>query len=381
MSAGESDPRLAAAALIQAQVMSASADQEVEEPSPGEKVARIQEPPILELAAPGGFEVLYQGPSPQPAVPAQAAGLPDSLYASLGMTKIGPCSWTTPENATVLPAEYAKEAAASAEEAAALAEKAAAQAESSVNAFDTVAITMTAEPEQVCPASQPEEAAEPAAAEPAAEPRAAAAQSPAVAEATAQILPSEAAPSPPLLPAKTAAPRDEKYSSEAAKIRAAAEASPPAPAAVREYSSAHLVGAIERVGMGRALDCTPTHALLRELMVEGFQLPDADELLELSKQLCGWLEQYRKVVLDENSAPTWFNLCEALRYSNKRSLLLLPLLLLPLLLLPLLPLQIVAPRTPTIAAQTRCSIRTAAASLPTTSSPTRTGKSARRPRR
>ena len=368
MSAGESDPRLAAAALIQAQVMNASADQEVEEPSPGEKVARIQEPPILELAAPGGFEVLYQGPSSQPAVPAQAAGLPDSLYASLGMTKIGPCSWTMPENATVLPAEYAKEAAASAEEAAALAEKAAAQAESSVNAFDTVAITMTAEPEQVRPASQPEEAAEPAAAEPAAEPRDASAQSPAVAEATAHILPCEAAPSPPaFLPAKTAAPRDEKHSSEGVEIRTAAEASPPAPAAVREYSSANLVGAIERVGMGRALDCTPTHALLRELMVERIQLPDADELLELSKQLCGWLEQYRKVVLDENSAPTWFNLCEALRYPNKRSLLLLPLLLLPLLLLPLLPLQILAPRTPTIAAQTRCSTRTAAASLPTTS--------------
>ena len=102
-------------------------------------------------------------------------------------------------------------------------------------------------------------------------------------------------------------------------LRAGADSLPKAPPPQkREYK---LISEIDRVGMGRALDSTPTSELLKELEAEGITPPDADELLELSKQLCGWLEQYRKIVLDENSAPTWFNLCAALRYSNKRSLL------------------------------------------------------------
>ena len=71
--------------------------------------------------------------------------------------------------------------------------------------------------------------------------------------------------------------------------------------------------ALERRGMGRALDSTPTRTLLEELKAANIPLPTVDELLELSKKLCGWLEWYRKAVLDENSTPTWYNLCTCSR--------------------------------------------------------------------
>ena len=62
---------------------------------------------VLELGPPGGFDVLYQGTVRAPPAP---ANLPDTFYASLGLIKIGPCSWTLPaqESATsIISAEQA----------------------------------------------------------------------------------------------------------------------------------------------------------------------------------------------------------------------------------------------------------------------------------
>ena len=89
-------------------------------------------------------------------------------------------------------------------------------------------------------------------------------------------------------------------------LRAGADSLPKAPPPQkREYK---LTSEIDRVGMGRALDSTLTSVMIEELKAAGVKLPDEVEQQVLAKKLCGWLEEYRKTVLGQNSKPSWFNL-------------------------------------------------------------------------
>ena len=77
---------------------------------------------------------------------------------------------------------------------------------------------------------------------------------------------------------------------------------------VKEFSSSNLVGPIGRIGMGRAIDSTPTAQMLKELNAAGVLLPTQEELKKISFKLCSWLAEYRRQVLTQESAPSWFNL-------------------------------------------------------------------------
>ena len=74
----------------------------------------------------------------------------------------------------------------------------------------------------------------------------------------------------------------------------------------KEYSSANLVGHIERHGMMEAIASTPTSKMRAELAKAGVALPTQDELTELSTKLNLWLNEKR--VLDgKDHSMTWFN--------------------------------------------------------------------------
>ena len=74
----------------------------------------------------------------------------------------------------------------------------------------------------------------------------------------------------------------------------------------REHTSANLMGAIERHGMGRALDSTPTWLMRESLKQQGVKLPSADEMTALSRQFNTWLEELRRDKgLDHSTS--WFN--------------------------------------------------------------------------
>ena len=81
----------------------------------------------------------------------------------------------------------------------------------------------------------------------------------------------------------------------------------PKPLPVSQASSQSTVSVLERHGMSRALDCTPTHELLAELEKTGIALPSEAELLDLSRKLNKWLAEYR-VLHGQNSKASWFNL-------------------------------------------------------------------------
>ena len=81
----------------------------------------------------------------------------------------------------------------------------------------------------------------------------------------------------------------------------------PKPLPVSQASSQSTVSVLERHGMSRALDCTPTHELLAELEKTGIALPSETELLDLSRKLNKWLAEYR-VLHGQNSKASWFNL-------------------------------------------------------------------------
>ena len=72
-------------------------------------------------------------------------------------------------------------------------------------------------------------------------------------------------------------------------------------------SARDLVSSIERHGVNRALDSTPTAEMLEELKAAGLSLPNDEELTELSKKLNVWLEEVR-VLHGRGNATTWFNL-------------------------------------------------------------------------
>jgi Ca2+-binding EF-hand superfamily protein len=78
------------------------------------------------------------------------------------------------------------------------------------------------------------------------------------------------------------------------------------------YKAPSLTSSFERHGMSGALDCTPTAKLLEELERAGVALPTPHELSGLARLLIKWLEEYRKMVLYQNSAPSWFNIYEVL---------------------------------------------------------------------
>ena len=74
----------------------------------------------------------------------------------------------------------------------------------------------------------------------------------------------------------------------------------------KEYTSANLVGAMERHGMGSAIASTPTKEMKKELEAAGVVLPSAAEQIVLSKQFNLWLKNARE---EGNKAThSWFNL-------------------------------------------------------------------------
>ena len=75
----------------------------------------------------------------------------------------------------------------------------------------------------------------------------------------------------------------------------------------KEHTSANLVGLMARVNMGGALECQPTAEMRTELEEAGVEVPEGQDLLELSQRFNSWLEQHRH---DKGLAPstTWFNL-------------------------------------------------------------------------
>lgn len=89
-------------------------------------------------------------------------------------------------------------------------------------------------------------------------------------------------------------------------LRAGADSLPKAPPPQKKVTK--LTSDIERVGMGRALDCTPTSEMIKELKAAGVHLPTAPEVAQLSRKLNTWLQTYRRTVLNQESAPSWFNL-------------------------------------------------------------------------
>ena len=73
-------------------------------------------------------------------------------------------------------------------------------------------------------------------------------------------------------------------------------------------STSKLTGAIERHGMNRAIDSTPTAVMLEELKAAGIELPTDEEITKLSEKICLWLAEYRRQVLCAESKPSWYNL-------------------------------------------------------------------------
>lgn len=85
---------------------------------------------------------------------------------------------------------------------------------------------------------------------------------------------------------------------------------PEAMDATKRYNTMKTSGggaAIERHGMNRALDSTPTAQMRKELAVSGVEMHTDEELSALSAQMSAWIEAYR---LREQKAGshTWFNL-------------------------------------------------------------------------
>ena len=72
--------------------------------------------------------------------------------------------------------------------------------------------------------------------------------------------------------------------------RGAPTAAAKKPLPPKEHTTANLVGAMERHGMGAALASTPTLQMRKELADSGAALPSAAEQLALSKKFNGWLE-------------------------------------------------------------------------------------------
>ena len=75
----------------------------------------------------------------------------------------------------------------------------------------------------------------------------------------------------------------------------------------KEHTSANLVGAMERHGMDRALEVTPTAQVRKELEAAGVALPSDAEVIYLSKLFNSKLEQVRH---DSGKAKSssWYNL-------------------------------------------------------------------------
>lgn len=77
----------------------------------------------------------------------------------------------------------------------------------------------------------------------------------------------------------------------------------------KEHSAANLLGAggaIERHGMGTAIASTPTKEMRLQLKKVGHELPNQDELYELSEKMNVWLEEDRELH-GRGQVVTWFN--------------------------------------------------------------------------
>ena len=84
----------------------------------------------------------------------------------------------------------------------------------------------------------------------------------------------------------------------------------PKPAA-KQHTSANLVGALERHGMGSAIASTPTSVMLEELKESGVELPNDAQLTTLSQRMNEWLDNLRHAEGRER-AVSWFNLFKEL---------------------------------------------------------------------
>lgn len=80
----------------------------------------------------------------------------------------------------------------------------------------------------------------------------------------------------------------------------------------RAYAGSKLAGPLDRIGMGRPIDCMPTSEILLELEQAGVSLPGQRELTDLSRMINVGLEKYRKTILGQESVPTWYNLMQVL---------------------------------------------------------------------
>ena len=78
-------------------------------------------------------------------------------------------------------------------------------------------------------------------------------------------------------------------------------------ALAKEHTSANLVGAIERHGMGGAIESTPTKELREELERKAIPIPEGEVLKELSAKMNAWLEKFRSDIGLGHSV-TWHNL-------------------------------------------------------------------------
>jgi hypothetical protein len=83
----------------------------------------------------------------------------------------------------------------------------------------------------------------------------------------------------------------------------------------KEHTSANLLGAIERHGMGSAIASTPTREMRAELKEAGLDMPSQDELLQLSEKMNKWLEEDRELN-GRGAVVTWFNCSWRIRVSN-----------------------------------------------------------------
>ena len=86
----------------------------------------------------------------------------------------------------------------------------------------------------------------------------------------------------------------------------------------KEHTSANLVGAMERHGMGSAIASTPTREMRAELKEAGHDMPSQDELLQLSEKMNKWLEEDRELN-GRGAVVTWFNCSWRIRVSNSPS--------------------------------------------------------------
>lgn len=84
----------------------------------------------------------------------------------------------------------------------------------------------------------------------------------------------------------------------------------------REHTSANLMGAMERHGMGGALECTPTKEIRAELIAAGVPSSD-DEIMALSRLLNQKIEEKRH---DDGKAKssTFYNLFKEVRDQNEQ---------------------------------------------------------------